>query len=173
MQANEIQIRPVQAVDLNLLEWGGELSHYRLLFRQVFEQSRRRRTLMWLACAKGYPILGQVFVQLISSRLELADGAFRAHLFSFRIVPEMRSLGIGSVLLHKVEQDLIHRGFQRSCLNVVRTNIRGRAFYARHGYEVIGEDPGVWRYQDPDGIWHEMEEPAWRMEKALSISAVK
>lgn len=169
MQTIDIQIRQVRAADLPLLEWNGELSHYRQLFRQVFEQSQRRRTLMWFVSSPEYPIIGQVFVQLISTRLELADGFYRAHVFSFRVIPELRSQGIGGILLRKVEQDLLHRGFHRACLNVVRTNLRGRAFYARHGYEVIGEDPGIWSYQDLDGVWHNMEEPAWRMEKPLVL----
>ena len=68
-------------------------------------------------------------------------------------------------MMQVVEADLRSRGFHWVTLNVARDNIRARDLYERIGYHVVAPEPGIWSYPDHNGVWHTIEEPAWRMEK--------
>jgi hypothetical protein len=39
--------------------------------------------------------------------------------------------------------------------------------YEAHGYQAVAHEPGCWSYIDHEGNWQHVEEPAWRMEKAI------
>lgn len=166
-KSGEIIIRQAKETDLPGLEWDGEYAHYRRLFSEIYQRTLRNYAVMWLAFDETGRILGQMFVQLSSHQSDLADGYFRAYMFGFRVKEEYRSLGIGTLLLLQTENDLINRKFQRVCLNVAKNNWRARRLYERHNYQVLHPDPGEWSYQDNDGYWHDIAEPAWRMEKHL------
>lgn len=165
--AGNLVIRKVRIADLPLLEWGGEYAQFRQLYHELYNQSLTRKAVMWLAEVPSHHLIGQLFIQLKAPRVDLADGRYRAYLFGFRVKPEYQSQGVGRQMLLNAERDLIHRCFHRVCLNVIQTNHRARQFYQRYGYQVLGPDAGIWNYQDNDGLWHTMEEPAWRMEKEL------
>ena len=122
---------------------------------------------MWVALSATNEMIGQLFVQLNSIQIDLADGFYRAYMLGFRVKPEYRNRGIGTLLLLQAENDLLARKFQRVCLNVVKTNWRARKLYERNGYHVLFADPGEWSYQDNLGAWHDVKEAAWRMEKSL------
>jgi GNAT superfamily N-acetyltransferase len=70
-------------------------------------------------------------------------------------------------MLEMMEDYLRERGFRFLRLNVARANPLARHMYEKHGYRMIGPDPGVWRYQDQDGEWQTCREPAWKMIKKL------
>jgi len=167
LQLEEIIIRQLIESDLPLLEWEGEYSHYRRLYQDAYNQTFEDRVVMWVAVSAANEMIGQLFVQLSSIQIDLADGYYRAYMLGFRVKPEYRSRGIGTLLLLQAENDLLARKFQRVCLNVVKTNWRARNLYERHGYHVLFADPGEWSYQDNLGIWHDVKEAAWRMEKSL------
>jgi len=164
---DEIILRQATETDLPLLEWEGEYANYRRLYLEVFQRTLRNCAVMWVATDYNNRMLGQMFVQLSSHQIDLADGYFRAYMFGFRVKKKNRCMGIGTLLLLQTEKDLIERNFQRVCLNVAKNNWRARQLYERHGYQILHEDPGEWSYQDNNGIWHDIAEPAWRMEKQL------
>ncbi len=122
---------------------------------------------MWVADLPGEEIVGQVFVQLESSRNELANGKNRAYIYGFRVKPAYQCAGIGTKLLTTVENDLQQRKFEWITLNVGRENLDARRFYDRHGYYVVAADPGQWTYTDDQGRKNQVNEPAWRMLKRL------
>jgi ribosomal protein S18 acetylase RimI-like enzyme len=62
---------------------------------------------------------------------------------------------------------LRQREFRYITLNVARDNPRAQQLYVRRGYYVVAPEPGIWSYPDEKGVWHRVEEPAWRMEKML------
>lgn len=161
------QIRLLRQADLPALEWEGEYRHFRRLYREIFESACKGKAVLWVAEIQPDWIIGQVFVQLVSGRKELADGVHRAYVYGFRVRPEYRRCGIGACLLETVEDDLRRRGFLSVTLNVGRENIDARRFYERHGYRVAAAEPGRWHYFDDEGQKHEVDEPAWRMEKTL------
>lgn len=162
-----IAIRPLQAGDLKDLEWDGEFSHFRRIYQNTYLRCQEGKALAWVAFLPEPGLIGQVFVQLECDRLELADGKNRAYMFSFRVKPAFRNLGIGSRILSVLESEITNRGFHTITLNVARENTGALRLYGRHGYKVVASDPGRWSYPDEKGAWHEVEEPSWRMEKEI------
>ncbi len=130
--------------------------------------TERGEAAIWVAELPGKELIGQVLVQLKSSRFELADGKTRAYIFGFRIKPEYRGLGIGSKMMQRIEIDLIEKGYEWAILNVNHDNGQARILYERLGYQVVGEEPGSWSYIDDKGKRCDVDEPAWRMEKKLT-----
>ena len=163
----EVSIRHIAWEDLPALEWDGEYAHFRRLYRETYQSMCQGRTLMWAAEMPSAGIIGQVFVQLNSSRQELADGGTRAYIYGFRVRPAYRRSGLGRRMLQTVEADLRGRQFHLVTLNVGRQNIDALRFYLRYGYRIISAEPGIWSYIDDKGARQEVHEPAWRMEKRL------
>lgn len=162
-----VRIRPLLESDLPALEWDGEYAHFRRLYAEAFQRMQKKLAAHWVADLPGAGIIGQVFIQLSCDRPELADGRNRAYLYSFRIRPAYRSQGLGTLILNTVENDLRRRRFRSITLNVAKDNYAAARLYQRVGYVIVAHEPGIWSYADDDGIWHHMEEPAWRMEKRL------
>lgn len=163
-----LRIRHITEADLSRLEWDGEYTHFRRIFADAYQASRRGAAVLWMAETHQQGIIGQVFISLISARRDLADGSDRAYLYGFRILPAYRNLGVGKRMLHVVEKDLIRRGFRLLTLNVGRDNIDAQRFYQRLGFQTLHGDPGRWSYIDHRGRRRFVNEPAWRMEKILS-----
>jgi ribosomal protein S18 acetylase RimI-like enzyme len=157
---------PAQA-DLLALEWNGAYTHFRRLYQEIYESSLRGEAILWVLELPEAGVVGQLFVQLISSRKELADGSQRAYIYAFRIQPDYRGYGLGGRLLSAVEDDLCQRSFRIAVLNVARNNEAARLFYHRQGYQVVAAEPGQWSYLDNLGRRCWVDEPAWRMEKML------
>jgi ribosomal protein S18 acetylase RimI-like enzyme len=166
-------IRLIDEADLPALEWGGEFQHYRRLYRDVYDDMDRGKALMWVAELDGVGVIGQAFVQLSSSRTELADGRDRAYVFALRVKPAYRGIGVGAQILLTIEVDLIDRRYRWVNLNVGRHNQDAQRFYERLGYRVIAPEPGRWSYVDDRGQRRQVHEPAWRMGKQLSNGQVK
>ena len=163
-----VQIRPAIDKDLPVLEWDGLYTHFRSLYRYVYEGARRGDAILWVADLNQVGLIGQLFVQFQSSRKELANGVDRAYIYAFRIHPAYQGRGIGSYLLEFVEQDLRNRGYEKVCLNVSRENHDARRLYERFGYRIIAAEAGNWSYYDEYGNQQHVSDPAWRMEKDLS-----
>jgi ribosomal protein S18 acetylase RimI-like enzyme len=164
-----IVIRKAYRYDLPALEWKGEFRKYRTLYHGVYESSLRGEAIMWIAEHNIRGVIGQLFVQLVSTRKDLADGYERAYLYGFRIQSRYRGKGIGSHMLKIAESDLRKRGYRLICLNVSRDNEGARNLYERNGYVVVAADPGIWSYVDDLGKFREVYEPGWRMEKEISL----
>lgn len=165
--SDRLTIRKLRPQDLPGLEWGGELTHYRRLFEQAYQQYTNGQAILWIAELPAIGIVAQVFIQLNSHRSELADGETRAYLYGFRVREPHRNQGIGTQLLESVEADLKQRGFSQISLNVSQDNHDARRLYERFDYKVMATDPGRWSYFDERGQRVDVNEPAWRMVKLL------
>jgi ribosomal protein S18 acetylase RimI-like enzyme len=164
---SDVVIRTLRPTDLPALEWDGEYIHFRRLYAGAYERQQQGLSVLWVAELPPNGIIGQVFIQLTADRPELADGHTRAYLYSFRVRPAYRSQGLGTAMLAVLEDDLRARGFHSLTLNVAKDNPRARALYERRGFQVVGDEPGIWSYPDHNGKWRRVVEPAWRMEKPL------
>lgn len=164
---SRVVFRQLDKKDLLALEWEGEYTHFRRLYRDTYERSRRGTAIMWVAELPGTGIIGQVFIQLDCSRPELADGEERAYLYSFRVRSAFRSQGLGTYILQRVEEDLVKRGYSYLTLNVAKDNERAIELYKRRGFKIVAHEPGVWDYIDDKGYWQHVDEPAWRMAKKI------
>jgi ribosomal protein S18 acetylase RimI-like enzyme len=160
-------IRQATRDDLIDLEWEGEYTHFRRLYADTYSLVEQGKAMIWIAEMDGSGLIGQCFVSLKGNRPELADGIIRAYIYGFRVRPEYRDIGIGSRIMHTIEQDLWKRGFKQVTLNVGKDNTNARRFYLRQGYNVVGSDPGRWSYIDDKGKRRVIHEPAWRMLKNL------
>ncbi len=165
---SRVRIRLMAEADLQGLEWGGEFAHFRKLYADAYQRYQQGLSVLWVAELPGMGIIGQVFIQLSCDRPELADGVRRAYLYSFRIKPEYRNRGLGSRILEVVEADLRKRGFRSVTLNVAKDNVDAQRLYRRRGYHLVAHEAGIWSYPDQYGVWHQVEEPAWRMEKDIT-----
>lgn len=160
-------IRQVQKADLPGLEWKGEYIHYRRLFAQAYQEAESGNAVLWLCEMHASGIIGQAFVQLLSQNLELADGSMRAYVHGVRVMHDYQNLGIGTLLMNTIEQDLLERCFGEIVLNVSRDNNGALRLYRRLGYRIIGADAGEWSYIDHRGVRCFVKEPAWRMKKII------
>lgn len=173
-----INIRPLVKSDLPALEWDGEFRHFRRLYAEIYESAESGKAALWIAEVIETPeanasispeakLIGQVFVQLISGRPELADGVYRAYVYGFRIRPAYRNRGLGTRMMQVVEDNLIEQGFRWVTLNVAQENPGALRLYERLGYKVVAPEPGRWSFIDDKGVRQEVHEPSWRMEKRL------
>ncbi|MEN6524128.1 MAG: GNAT family N-acetyltransferase [Anaerolineaceae bacterium] len=163
----QVVFRHLRKTDLPELEWNGEFTHFRKLYADAFIRSEAGFLIAWVVDLPGTGIIGQAFVQLICDRLELANGLDRAYLYAIRVKPEYRCNGIGKALLQTIERDLYKRRVHFATLNVAKDNPRAQKLYESCGYQVVAHEPGIWSYPDEKGVWHQVVQPAWRMEKVL------
>jgi GNAT superfamily N-acetyltransferase len=68
-----------------------------------------------------------------------------AYLRLLLVAESHQSRGVGSALLARGEQQSRSRGCRHLVMLVTKTNRRARSFYARHGYEHLGDLPGYVR----------------------------
>jgi [ribosomal protein S18]-alanine N-acetyltransferase len=74
----------------------------------------------------------------------MSYGDDHAHLLLLAVQPRQRRVGLGSALLHWLEKTALHAGAARIGLEVRQDNAAGLAFYARHGYAIREEVPGMY-----------------------------
>lgn len=161
-----IVIRPLIEADLPTLEWDGEYTHYRLAFREMWNDMQRNQR--WLLGAfDGRLMAGQIFVQFWSSDARYADGDKRGYVYALRVKPAWRGQGLGTQLIYAAEAVLRERQFNRVSIAVAKDNLGALRLYQRLGYSTFAEDPGVWYFTDVNGIARHMEEPCWVLEKRL------
>lgn len=164
----KVIIRHLIFSDLPQLEWNGEYKHLRQVYLNAYKNRNQGKNVLWVADLPLSGVIGQVFIQLNSTRKDLADGFFSAYLYAFRIKPEFRNAGLGSRILNVVEKDLIKRNFREITLNVAKTNIAAIRLYERLGFEIAGSEPGEWSYRDHNNELRNVVEPAWKMIKSIS-----
>ena len=124
---------------------------------------------MWIIETPRGEVIGQAFVMLNSSEKQAADGENRAYIFAFRVKTDWRNHGVGTCLMHFIENDCLKRRYSYLTLNVAKVNLNARRLYERLGYQVIGSRPGRWSYKDDLGRTQHVNEPSWRMIKCISV----
>ena len=84
----------------------------------------------WVAETEGR-LCGYLLAAFLFS---LEHGGSMAEIDELFVSSEMRSLGVGALLLARAEGELAQRGLVRLQLQVGVANQRGRNFYARNGF---------------------------------------
>jgi len=161
-----LKIRKATHEDVKRLEWNGQFTHLRKLFRRAYLEQHNGQRLMLVMDFNGYPI-ARLFIQFISSDGVIADGKTRGYIYSFTVIEHFRSLGIGTRMLTTAEAILRKRGYQIATISVAKDNSRALNLYKRQGYHIYGEDSGEWQYYDHEGNIRYVNEPNWFMKKAL------
>lgn len=74
-----------------------------------------------------------------------------ATIWQLSVQAELRSCGIGTVLINALEQRARTRGLTWVELGVDENKPRPQALYERLGYTVTGTEPGAWNEESADG----------------------
>lgn len=139
MQTVDVEIRPVSASDIALLEkdmpWGGPAKHRARLERQATGEA------VYLIALDGGRPVGHVLlrwggVQPLGSRFEKMPA-----IVDLLVHPDHRSRGIGSGLMGAAEGLARGRGYAWIGLGVGVDNSRAQALYRRLGYADTGLAP--------------------------------
>ena len=80
---------------------------------------------------------------------------------------ELRSVGIGTVLIQASEERMRARGLSRSEIGAEENNPRARALYERLGYVAYGSELASWDQQDADGAVRKYETTCTLLRKDL------
>ncbi|HOW07773.1 MAG TPA: GNAT family N-acetyltransferase [Flexilinea sp.] len=164
---DSVNIRLMRESDLPLIEWGDEYVRYRKIYREVYRNFLAGRAFPWIAEIEKYGVIGQVF--LTEKQPDPAFDPEQPYMFlsSFRVKPDFRNRGLGTLLLKICEVTARDRNIHNVFLNCAKTNKRCKAFYERNGFTVLREDPGKWSFIDHKGAIREEVEPAWTMVKKI------
>lgn len=165
--ASNLTVRHLMESDLPNLEWDGEYAHFRRIFKDAYDHFEKGEAVLWVGQLPSEGIVAQLFVQLISTRSDLADGTTRAYIYGFRVRHPYRRAGVGTRMIQTAEADLRRRGFRYLVLMVARDNREALRLYQRLGFRVVSAEPGIWSYIDHLGRRQHVSEPAWLMEKKL------
>ncbi len=92
--------------------------------------SQSDRGACWVAESEGVPCGYLLAVFMFS----LEHGGLMAEIDEVFVAREMRSTGVGSLLIAQAERDMAARGLLRLQLQLGIDNHRGRVFYERHGF---------------------------------------
>ncbi len=162
----QVRIRPAQEQDLQALEWEGEYTHFRRIYRRIMQEALKGRRLLLVAEAEG-ELIGQIFIYFDTGWRQFFNGRSTAYLHSFRVKTEYRNRGLGRMLIERAELELIERGFAYTVISVAKDNPDARRLYEQLGYKVFNEDDGEWSYLDHEGVLQTVHEPAYVLQKSL------
>jgi len=162
----KLKMRVATPSDIRKLEWNGQYTRFRNLFRRAYLEQRNGRRLMLVMTFNDYPI-ARLFIQFKSPTSSIADGKRRGYIYSFTVMEPFRNLGIGTRMLTTAETILRQRGFRIVTISVAKENRRALRLYKREGYRIYGEDEGNWQYHDHEGTLHQVHEPSYLMKKTL------
>lgn len=73
--------------------------------------------------------------------------------------PDLQGLGLGTRLIHELEERIRRRGLKRAWLGTEVSNPRAQRLYERLGYVEFGRETEGWEAQRDDGelFWYETE----------------
>lgn len=174
MTVSHFRIRPLAAEELRLLTavpWSSGLpeKHKDRLERQIAGK------VTYLIAWNGADPIGHMLVRLTGPneepmRSQLTDCA---EIEDFTVVADLRSQGIGRLMLGIAEDEARQRGLRRIGVGVTLDNPRAKALYERQGFRSSGLRTYItrWQYADADGEkrWH--EEPCSYLVKDLGEAA--
>lgn len=164
-----LSFRLASADDLPKLEWFGQYTHFRNVYRRTFREQIAGKRFMLVADCNGFPI-GQIFAHFHLPGSGLADRfrkERRAYFYSLRVMEMFRGQGIGTQLIAHAEGIAEERYCTITSIAAAKNNPRARQLYEREGYRVNGEDDGRWSYTDDRGRTCYVHEPCWILEKTV------
>jgi ribosomal protein S18 acetylase RimI-like enzyme len=163
---SSMTIRQVQETDLPRLEWEGQYTHFRKVYRHAFEESQRGDRVLLVAEADDQ-LIGQIFIHLNALHLGTGLSIPTAYLHSFRVRSGYRNYGVGSKLLAQAEETMVDLGIELAVIAVSKQNARALHFYQKWGYAIFREDSGRWSYLDHRGRLHEVHDPSFMLKKEI------
>ena len=167
---DSVTIRYMTEEDLPALEWDGEYTRYRRVYKEVYRNFTRGISLPYVAVDPDAGIIGQVFLTRKDPNPDYGTRSRYFFLSSFRVKPEYRGRGLGSRLLAACEKDVLAARLRDIYLNCAENNPRARSFYEQHGFKVVRVDSGTWSIINEEGLLVSEKQTAYLMKKALPRS---
>lgn len=159
-----VVIRIATQEDVPRLEWYGQYTHFRNLFRRAYCDQQLGTRLMLVADCNGFPI-GHVFILFLDD----GHGNKQAYFYSLRVMEMFHSQGIGTSLMREAESHVLARGYNHVTIAAAKTNHAARRLYERLGYEIFMDDKGEWSYTDHSGKVKYVKEPCWLLQKTITL----
>ncbi len=147
-----VTLRLARFDDLPKLEWYGQYTHFRNLFRRAFREQQQHRRLMLVADCNDFPI-GHVFIQLHSTENGIADGNGRAYLYALRVMDMFRGQGIGTRLYEQLFAELKKMDIHAIIAGISLPNEASVKLHERLGFAAAGTYRQV---GFKDGRWHDV-----------------
>lgn len=163
-----VALRLATYSDLPKLEWYGQYTHFRALFRRTYQDQLQHRRLMLVADCNNFPI-GHIFIQLNNNEPRISEGRRRAYFYSLRVMEMFQGCGVGTRLIREAEVLAADHDFSWVTIAAAKDNLRARRLYERLGYHVFGEDEGKWNYLDHENRMRYVHEPCWVLEKRIEL----
>ncbi len=164
--AMSVSLRLATYSDLPKLEWYGQYTHFRALFRRTYQEQVQQRRLMLIADCNNFPV-GHIFIQLGTN--DQHGGERRSYFYSLRVMEMFQSQGIGTRLIQEAELMSTEHGFRWATIAAGKDNPRARRLYERLGYKIFGDDDGKWSYLDHENRVRYVHEPCWVLEKRIDL----
>lgn len=165
---NHVRIRLLREEDLPALEWDGEYKRYRRIYREIYRNSQKGLSIPLVAETTEDGIVGQVFLSQKDPNPNYGIRSRYFFLSSFRIKPQFRDQGLGSMLLAECEKQVRLHRMRDIYLNCAKDNNRARWFYQEHGFQVVRIDEGTWTYVNDEGFVVSEPQNSYLMRKTLS-----
>lgn len=164
-----VKIRLLREEDLPELEWGGEYSRYRRIYREIYRNSQKGISLPYVAETADDGIIGQVFLTKKDPNPSYCPRSSYFFLSSFRIKPQFRGRGLGNRMMQICFRDVRNHRLREIFLNCSSDNNRARHFYERHGFRIIRLDEGNWTFINEEGYVVTEAQSAYLMRRTLPL----
>lgn len=138
-----LTIRDLTEDDLPACSWYGPATALAAVAEAIERASRGEVDYLAVCTPSGLPVA--------VGGADYTKPAGAATIWQLSVQAELRSCGIGTVLIGALEQRIRARGLHWAELGVDDNRSRPRALYERLGYEVSGTEPGAWNEEAPDG----------------------
>ena len=153
-----LTVRDLTADDLSSLGWRGTELASRV---EALERARRGEIDYLAVCPpSGVPVA--------TGGVDFTKPPGAATLWQLSVDEALRSCGIGTILIHALEQRIRAHGLRWAELGVDDNSSRPRALCERLGYVVTGKEVGSWNVDAPDGSVSRYETTITLMRKELS-----
>ncbi|MBR6088910.1 MAG: GNAT family N-acetyltransferase [Anaerolineaceae bacterium] len=168
-----VRIRLLREEDLPALEWDGEYRRYRRIYREVYRNSQKGLSVPLVAETAEDGLVGQVFLSQKDPNPYYNPVSRYYFLSSFRVKPQFRDHGLGSLLLQACEKQTRLHHLRDIFLNCAMENNRARWFYEEHGFRVVRVDESDWSFVDDEGFVITEHQNACLMKKTLSLFSLR
>ncbi len=152
-----LTVRDLTTEDLTFLTWSGNALKSRI---EALERADRGEVDFLAVCPpSGVPVA--------TGGVDFTKPPGAATLWHLSVDGSLRSCGIGTILIHALEDRIRARGLHWAELGVDVNEARPQRLYERLGYVVSGTEHGSWDEDAPDGSTRRYETTITLLRKEL------
>lgn len=129
--------RELQQIDLDHLDWAGDAVHLAAM-RQVLHDSWTGDAVALVGELPTGVLVAHGVIDFRGSAHHAGRPDDAGWLWNLSVRESWQGLGLGTLLINRLEKRAGKAGFTRVALAVEADNLRARALYLRCGYTVIG-----------------------------------